>query len=975
MISCEGMDRNVVVHGTLEKQNGTAIIPQGKMQTGRTVWEQPVAMTAQTFNQQTVVASQRTTTHYSAKERILPNQRPVKSFQSQVVEVVEELQRNRESEPDDFLYCMEVINKLDKLRENKYLLCGHERKSDNRQFMMSKLADVYDSALGRALGTLKSRAKDGCLWMYRFDLNAMAKTFRQMIPNNKIHKAVLSELYQQYFNQELDNMRYLLEFLPEKSTFFENISTGISYLMDETSPVCYIPLLDDHTLEEFRKRQKELLHDAELHMKNGKAGRDQGELDKLRKTVPRAIAEMWDKREYHEQLFNKFYSFSPDKEGEGNKDHNVEIRWLKEITELCGQYETFVGEPHTKLKRSLISVISVIVKKVLLEIQDTDNTDQVRIQSLKAIDYLSNGGWLKKGCNDLYLDYLKLQQDGTSTKTDYFELDRHINYIYTLLENSNKDHYMLALEELRKFQQYEQHLPEMDRDKMLQSRTRNAKNKLAKSLFYPILDKYTELAKPGSPDKSDREVDTKMRQYKSDFIELNPYRFILASDKAVRGWVWRACCAWHDDIDRLCNATSFSEKDINDLLQLKDIAPDVPNMAVCNDLQTALTGIFQFALKGNTGSVSIEKVAKLSEWIDLLSKEHNICQELQKCNEEWKKKYKGTICDRTIASSDTSTKMLPVFVHPGIADATLNTCGCHSHTEQQIAPNMMRPVTALFYMPAPATATRQPFQQSVPVSCYMATGQSPVEIRPQPEQPLQAYHETPATGQIPGASMMSHFPMHSYLQPAPPHMPALATRQPFQQSVPVSCYMATGQSPAEIRPQPEQPLQAYHETPATGQIPGASMISHFPMHSYLQPAPPHMPAPATRQPFQQSVPVSCYMATGQSPAEIRPQPEQPLQAYHETPATGQIPGAAMASHFPVCSYTLQLPVYEQTQPEWQAVFQHMKINRLHHLNPGQTIHSTGTINNYRGLLKEPLIKSGTSSKVPSGSHSLFIRRK
>ena len=899
MISCEGMDRNVVIHEVLKKQNGTAIIPQGKTQTGRTVWEQPVAMTVQTFNQQIVVASQRATTHYSAEKRTPQNQEPVKSFQQQVLNVVKKLQRNRESEPDDFLYCMEVIKEINKLKNNKYLLHIHDKSNANYRFMILQLADIYENALGPALGALKSRAEDGCLWIYKYDLNMMAQIFRQMIPNNAVFKAILSELYRKHINQELDDMEHLIEFLPEEKTFFDHISEGISYLTDDTSPVCYIPLLDNHTLEEFKKRQEKLLQDANSHIKDGKASKDQEELDKLRKTVPKAITEIWNKRKHHEQLFEKFRELMPDKQDKDNKVDKLGIHFLKKITKLCDQYDTVIGEPHTKLKQSLVGVTSVSAKLVLLEIQDTDTTDQVRVQSLKVISHLSDMGWLKKGCNDLYLNYLKLQQDETNTKITYFEFNQRMDHIYTLLKSGKNDSIMLALEKLKEIQPYEQHLPEIDIDDMLQNRIRNAKNKCVKLLFNPILDSYREFVDFSSPDESPRKVDTKMRQYKSDFIKLNPYTFILASNKAVKGWMWRACTAWHDDIDRLRNATSFSEKDINDLLQLKDIAPSVPNLKVLNDLQPALTNIFQFALKDNTGLVSIEKVARLSEWVDLLSKDLDIHQKLRECNEEWKKKYKSTICDRTMTSSDTSP-LPPVFVHP---HSSLNTCSCHSHTEQQIAPNMMRPVTALFYMPAPAT--QQPFQQSVPVPCYTATEQTPAGIKPQSEQPLQAYYEVPT----PGATMASHSPVYPYPQPTPPYIPSSAINQPFQLSTPALCYTATEQTPAGIKPQSEQPLQVYYEVPTDGQLPGATMASHSPVYPYPQPTPPYIPASAINQPFQLSAPALCYTATEQTPVGIRPQSEQPLQAYYEVPTDGQLPEATMVSHSPVYPYPQPTPPY------------------------------------------------------------------
>ena len=928
MISGEGMDRNVVTDGTLKRQNDTVITSQGKTQTGRTVQKKPVVMPVQSFGQQIAVTSHRATTHYSSKENSASRvteetvntakpemvgeklkQEPTISFQQQVLEVTEKLQRKRESEPDDFLYCMAVIEEIDALQKNKVALNDLIHGSANHQFMSFIMSCVYSDALCPALKMLEDRiSATRCGWIYKRDIDTMARIFWNLIPYDATHRERLANIYRQYIEHELDDMKYLLKLLPEEKRFFDHISKNIEWLTNENSPLCYIPLLDGHTLKEFKKRHKKLLQDAELHIKNAKTSKDQEELDELRKTVPKAITDVWEKRKYYDQLLKQFIEFIDDikKKDKDKRDHQESLSFLEETTnKFCKEYDRFIGDQHTKFQRILMKLISAATRRVLLKIQDTDNTDPFKKKSLPIIGYLADRGWLYKWCENHYHDCLK-PQDRTNTRITHATIDRQFNNIYYLLETKTDENNMLAIEELSKLMLHESDILAMDVDGRLRERIKKAKHECALTLFYPIFHIYDKLSKT----KLTKEVDIEMRQHKKEFIKLNPYKFVIDNYMARHGWQWRACSAWHNDIEELINATSFSEDDVNNLLQFKSIAPDVPNSKIFFDLQLAMAKILQFTISDNTGALPIGKVSELSNWVNILRAKHSARkrgQQPQECDEEWKKKYGNTARDRTMTLPGASTKTVHPFAHPGITDASLSTCSCSSHTEQQIAPNMMRPVTALFYMPAPAT--QQSFQQSVPVFCYTATGQTPAGIKPQSEQPLQAYYEVPTDGQLPEATMVSHSPVYPYPQPAPPYIPASAINQPFQLSAPALCYTATEQPPAGIKPQSEQPLQDYYEVPTDGQLPEATMVSHSPVYPYPQPAPPYIPASAINQPFQLSAPALCYTATEQPPAGIKPQSEQPLQDYYEVPTDGQLPEATMVSHSPVYPYPQPAPPY------------------------------------------------------------------
>ena len=952
MISSEGgMDRSVV-DGTLGRQNGTAI-PQGKTQTGRTVQEK-IAVTSQQisthyYSEEKKSASRVTMRTASANtpEIVSPpaTDRQMRSFQQQVTDITQKLQKQRgDKDLDDFLFYVNVVDEFNALKKNNQDLVKRASSgSEGYKFMVDKMAVIYEDALSPVLEMLKSHTEVERLWIYGHDFLPMAQTFKALTSKNHVHKEALGSIYRKHIAQELNNIEYLIKFIPDEGPLINIIYDHILWLIDKPRRIV-VEILGDDTINEFKSKAEELINDFKLRVVNGgNAGNDKEQVDKSEKHATHEITRELLKRKHHENLFGQLREIMANKgtmeEGtdkkESNEDPQKKLCFLEEIAKLCKQHDDLIGEKHTKLKRCLTKMVSSISRRLLLKMQGTDGSYQFKNRALSTIDYLANGGWFHEGCKNIYRNFLQTQNvTGESVKMNQTELYAKyhslIGGVYDLLDKKvdTKDNKMLAIEELRKLMLNESDILAIDMDGMLNESLKNAKHQCALSLFFPIFDLYSNL-KAGLPG---RKVDTQMSQYKKEFIELNPYTFVLSDNEALKGWQTRACAAWHDDIEELMNATLFREDDVNNLLQFKSVAPDVPNPKIYVDLQRALIKIFQFVIKDNTSAIPIEKVTELSKWVDHLRDVHGASKQwhrLQEINEEWKQRYKNTAGDRTMTSSDTSTKTPPVFVHPGIVDIPLSTDDCHSRTERQITPDM-QPVTVPLHMPA--LAINQPFQHSVLPLSRTATDQPFNEIRPQSEQLLQAYHGMPTARKLPGVVMMPHSSVY-YSYPQSPRIPAPATQQPFQQSASTPYYTVTEQTPVGIRPQPNQPLQlqplsAYHEVPTTGQLPGAPMTSLSPV--YPQPATPYVPAPTTQQPFQQSAQQSAstpyYTVTEQTPVEIRPQPNQPLQlqplsAYHEVPTTGQLPGAPMTSHFPVNPYAPQLLVYGQPQPKWQPVYQ------------------------------------------------------
>ena len=131
-----------------------------------------------------------------------------------------------------------------------------------------------------------------------------------------------------------------------------------------------------------------------------------------------------------------------------------------------------------------------------------------------------------------------------------------------------------------------------------------------------------------------------MYRHKDRIIKLNPYVFVFNTYDTLRMWQCAASYAWYHDLERLRHQTLFSENDVDNLLDLKDAAPELPISQIRNHLMITLTNLFQTMLQTNPGTALIEKVTKLSEWIcDLDRRQHNVSQALHEYNEAWREKY------------------------------------------------------------------------------------------------------------------------------------------------------------------------------------------------------------------------------------------------------------------------------------------------------------------------------------------------
>ena len=310
------------------------------------------------------------------------------------------------------------------------------------------------------------------------------------------------------------------------------------------------------------------------------------------------------------------------------------------------------------------------------------------------------------------------------------------------------------------------------------------------------------------------------------------------------------------------------------------------------------------------------------------------------------KKQGGITSEGAMAPPNTPGKITPVFVHSGFHATKRSTHvpdGLSGTKRQIMSSEMMQPLTAYGYMPAPADSwsCQQPATiiHASPAQAPMAAGPYPTPIRqfqpapygmPTPadswscQQPATIIHASPA--QAPMAAGPYPTPIRQF-QPAPYGMPAPADSWSCQQPATVThaspanqTSMAAGPYPTPIRqfqpapygmPAPadswscQQPATVIHASPAT-QAPMAAGPYPTPIQQF-QPAPYGMPAPADSWSCQQPATVIHASPATQAPMAAGPYPtpiQQPLPtAPHDMPTFAdqwsyQQPGAV-----PYCSMT------------------------------------------------------------------------
>ena len=768
------MSKNVAAHKAPKRQEEEAAV-QGKMSTGRTViWQN--RMTIQTSGQMAGASStflrtippcsgaahprtiKRTTDFPTETETETETESARGSRQSETIEH-QQIFRNQvncatrklnwasRSPHNGLSFCLTVVDTCKILEQDLGRIKAHLDSfgyNTCHRYMIYKMSDLYNSSFQKALEFFQHQITIGHDWVYTKEFDKIARVFTKL--GNKsvdtaVNKALLAEIWTLHVNNELNYLKYLKD-SPDGHYVAEHAITNIKWLTSGQSPTCYLDLISEQDLYKIRVQIDSLC----LEMVNSVNCSDAGK--KRENVLHKATDTEMDKRKCHDLIFEQLIAMKNDKSSQTsddskiNGDHN-RICYLEKLLALYRKYNTLVDNPYTQLFAELNRLITQIVDEVRGKLRkgvyDGDQTLKEKLLSLLNDPEIEK--CLNRKHENPYLGHIQSQNtvipDVPKDITTHKQFHDFFNTIFELLQNRSPDQDVMALRKLKQlFDQHGDKLKIIPPHKLstLQARLAPIANMLFARLYAPILNDYRNKTRKKLPNAMRR--DTVMYRHKDKIIELTPYVPYLSSPnraKFLYAWQSAACFAWFNDLQNLCYQTSFTRNDVDNLLDLKDVAPDLPSYNVGDILIQVLTRLFPFMLQTNPDTALIEKVTKLSEWIDCIGRQirhnHGISQELYEYNEEWREKYIGKAGEGATTPSSTSAARMPSSVRPGMSGIFPEAFDCHPRMRLQDVPH-----TRQFSIPCPGLPTPAPcgsFQQSASsIPCRTPDAPSAAESRP-----------------------------------------------------------------------------------------------------------------------------------------------------------------------------------------------------------------------------------------------------
>ena len=665
-------------------------------------------------------------------------------------------------------YCLTVVRAYRKLsqKEKTLFLDSKVHHIRNQDFLTHTMAPIYDAALNDALKKLQQDlAKNGNPREYFKKIDRVATqagTLLRNFPGYQGYMKTLGDLFRHCINIELLYLKYLsLKTSPSLHAVQASVD-AINWLLSSDATAYYLALINDQERQEIQTRKNKLLNDIHSRMNSRTAEEEKEKSDVLKDDMFHGFADALAEMELFDKLKEKLGKL---KEQYGYVPEDIQqcTCLLKEITELCDYYdqsgiETFVL--HHEIQRFLAAAI----RKILLS-PETCAGEPLLNETLELIAHLtkSKNNWVNAECQELYKSYSQTEKSlmGATARTDK-ETERYcqelMSEISKCVKTDNDTDHLHAAELLLQLLRDYNGGAGMRTQASLQKRASVAKNRLRYKLFTVVINEYNNY-RQSKKDKS--EISSLMSYHKPRFLELIPYMYILDSDdNANLNTLWKhiACHVWHNDVERLRHAETFSKKDVDVLLCMKRLAPTTRNYhEVYSNVIDAMKNFFRFTLRDQAATAFIEETVELSAWVDCLCHFYRI-EELKALNEAWKQKYQGAASAKSMASSNALAEVMPAATaYPAIVDASMEAPGCHLHMERQPAPDM-KPVTELVDTPVPA-AWRSPWQ-SVSVACCtpMTPPSAANSLQSTPAKHFSLDHHEMLTGD------QRHFPVHPHVQ-------------------------------------------------------------------------------------------------------------------------------------------------------------------------------------------------------------------
>ena len=668
-------------------QKGMAVMPAspGKTHTGRVV--QCETVTGQTPGQMAAATSdaasrRRIAGNYavaaaslSRSSRRTVNDEKSRTFEiqkcaytvkdgvrKQVSRVLEDLERVwDEHDGNPVARCVAVATAMERLTSNKGFT--------QYRFMVCQLGPYYEDELDSALAIIKNLADRQYGWRYHKEIVVIVKHM-ELQEVERIDEKMRGriELLKDICLKVIDfELRYL-RFIKDSSCCNKYIVIYSDAIMKDMLKCRYIGyrrLMDSVTENRIKQEKKRLTEIINTNLATGVTDQD---AESLRKDAINRADDMMIRRRYHDFLRAQFSERKDEHYNKKDITTAEHLLFLREALELRAKCISELNDLDL-LPRKIEA--EVTQKARMLLISSLHSGVQPEKEVMDLIDDMVNNKVVSTECADLFLCCKELESlpqpaitiDPQNSELINRKFSQRVNDIFNWFTNNKKDTKETAdmLKQLFHEPEYMPQIKTLISKEPDKEKIKLLRQWLCGELFGSAIACFYKHKGEQGTDKENFALI--MSQFRHELAERIPYTFVMGS---WNGWWTRAklantaCGAWYCDIKKLSTAESFRKEDIDCLLDLKRLAPHVPNKDLWIVLEKTLANFFQVVLR-DTGEIPAEEIEVLSQWVDGLSRVKCIGEQLKTNHELWKRTHGGAASARDTGLPDTPSTSAEVF--------------------------------------------------------------------------------------------------------------------------------------------------------------------------------------------------------------------------------------------------------------------------------------------------------------------------
>ena len=524
---------------------------------------------------------------------------------------------------DNSLFCLIVIGEFQRVKGQLKI---KDPQSQDYKALISGFSLYYTNSLRSLLEKLENKADGQYIWEYHKDIIAVACHFF-LQPNESPDKSYNRELLKRIYRLAIDNELSFLDFAKEFPLVgVTKYSCNILLRLlnwKKNKPECNdLELLSSDELDHIKHRSKEIMTEIKagkdgamvdkLNYNDGEIGKY---IEKVEKDLHGETVSVLTRRLYAELLKVQLQAIRIKitcAKCSGMESVRQQFLIAKQLWTVYGKCTTFIPE-YGYVQRETASMISGVIKRIL-------NTNlkccaQFEEEMLRFVGFLMNEGVLSDGCIMIYLHCKELhalmRTAVQPVKMTDDQCRAELNEIDLLLDTETEVSGLAAVAKLRR-------LLFFNRLECLHNKWINKqKARINKILFEPVEKTITDYQEK-MKDRSDDECDNLLRELMPKIVALRSCIFVIDCQKERLHLLRLMCFVWRYDIKRIAKAKSVAKRDIDCLIELKHVVPDVPRVSIMNPLKKALDNCLLLCASregcDETLAEKVDVLTELSEW-------------------------------------------------------------------------------------------------------------------------------------------------------------------------------------------------------------------------------------------------------------------------------------------------------------------------------------------------------------------------